>query len=410
MNYDYLFLTSALPPSSSANGVCVKKIIKNFPDLQKIHVITIENGSPKNDLNVDELRVPQRNWDRISKYCVRENKLSFLSIIIRILLLVKRFLMLPIWPVFSLTTCFHFFKKSCILIKEKNITHVVAVCYPGETLITMILLKIRFRKHIKTIMYPLDVFLGGKYDGFGIEKKLSKMFSPLFFKFCSRFADKIVVLENAKDLYLKKIYTQKYKFAICGLPLIENVPIKHSSSNKEVGIQLLYGGNIIPSIRNPDYLFYLLNEIAHNKNLSITINIYGAVSEELLKKYISKYNSVSFNYHGWVTENDLTEAINKADALISVGNSVGHLIPSKIFKYISHKKPIIHLSFLKNDPCLPYLKRYGHTFFVENNVKMSLNDFSLWLRSLESYEITLDCEKMFPQCMPVFTANVIRSC
>ena len=410
MKNEYLFLTSALPPSNSANGICIKKIIENFSDLQKIHVITIENGSPKNDLNVDELRVPQRNWDRISKYCVRENKLSFLSIIIRILLLVKRFLMLPIWPVFSLTTCFHFFKKSCILIKEKNITHVVAVCYPGETLITMILLKIRFRKHIKTIMYPLDVFLGGKYDGFWIEKKLSKMFSPLFFKFCSRFADKIVVLENAKDLYLKKIYTQKYKFAICGLPLIENVLVKRSLKKDEEGIHLLYGGNIIPSIRNPDYLFYLLNELADKKGVNIIIDIYGAIGDVLLKKYILKYSFISFKYHGWVTENDLANAIDKANALISVGNSVGHLIPSKIFKYMSLKKPIIHLCFIDDDPCLPYLKKYGHTFFVKNGVDENFNELNLWLRSLASCKISLDCEKLFPQCTPSFTANIIQFC
>ncbi|MBQ7080902.1 MAG: hypothetical protein IJM92_14865 [Fibrobacter sp.] len=388
----------------------MKKVLEKISDLKKIHVITIENGNPQNDLNIDELRVPQRNWERISKYCVRKNNLSFFPFIIRILLLIKRFLMLPIWPVFSLTTCLHFFKTASLLIKEKSITHVIAVCYPGESLIAMALLKIRFRKRIKTIMYPLDVTLGGKYAGFWIEKKLSKLFSPLFYKFCSLFADKIIVLENAKDLYIQKLYTHKHKFAICGIPLIENVPTKHFSSNKEVGIQLLYGGNIIPSIRNPDYLFCLLNEIAHNKNLSITINIYGAVSEELLKKYISKYNSVSFNYHGWVTENDLTEAINKADALISVGNNVEHLIPSKIFKYMSLKKPIIHLCFIDDDPCLPYLKKYGHTFFVKKGIDINVDDFSSWLRSLDSYEISLDCEKMFPQCTPAYTANVIQLC
>ena len=407
MNYDYLFLTSALPPSSSANGVCVKKIIKNFPDLKKIHVITIENGKSPNDLNVDEMRIPQRHWDYVCNLSKNKKLPRFIFFIRCVLLLIKRFLMLPIWPVFSLTTCFHFFKTSSLLIKEKNITHVVAVCYPGETLIAMVLLKIRFRKRIKTIMYPLDVFLGGKYDGLGIEKKISKLFSPLFFNFCSLFADKIIVLENAKDLYMQKLYAQKHKFAICGLPLIENASVMKFSHNGKDGIQLLYGGNIIPSIRNPDYLFCLLNEIAHNKNLSITINIYGAVSEELLKKYISKYNSVSFNYHGWVTENDLTDAINKADALISVGNSVGHLIPSKIFKYMSLKKPIIHLCFIDDDPCLPYLKKYGCAYFIRADETINEKEFINWLGCSSEY-IYIDCEKLFPECTPLFTANIIQ--
>ena len=70
-----------------------------------------------------------------------------------------------------------------------------------------------------------------------------------------------------------------------------------------------------------------------------------------------------------------SNAICDANAVISVGNSVGHLIPSKIFKYMSLKKPIIHLNFIDADPCLPYLKKYGHTFFVENGVDVDLDDF-----------------------------------
>lgn len=405
MPNQYLFLLSSLPPSGSANGICVKKIIETFPDLKKIHAITIEDGSPKNDLGIDEIRVPQRHWEYVCSFGKKRKKSLFVYLIRCVLLLLKRFLMLPIWPVLSLTTCFYFFKESSVLIKKNKITHVVAICYPGETLISMILLKLRFGNKIKTIMYPLDVTLGGKYDGYVLENRLSVFFSSVFYRICACFADKIIVLENALELYEKKLCNQHQKFEICGLPLIEKYPSIANNINRD-DIQLVYGGNIIPSIRNPDFLFDLLNSCALKNQVGISIHIYGAIGNELLEKFVLKYNAVNFIYHGWVSEDVLTNAINQADALISVGNNVGHLIPSKIFKYISLKKPIIHLSFIEDDPCLPYLEKYGHSFIVKNGERRELALIS-WLLS-EDNEIEIDCEEIFYRCTPRYTAEKIQ--
>lgn len=406
MSKKYLFLLDSLPPCKSANGICVSKILTQFPNISDVWAVTVEDGSPCNKLGVSEKRIPQSPWNKIAEFCRRKGKNSFYSLLLRPLLLIKRLIMLPVWPVTSFSACYNFYKEASHLVKTRGITHVVAVCVPGETLISMIFLKIRFRNKIKTIMYPLDVTLGGKFSGFSFENRLSAFFSSFFYRLCARFADKIIVLENTIALYKDKLSTQSQKFEICGLPLIEN-EISVAKKIDENNIHLLYGGNIIKSIRNPDFLFRFLNECSQKNLGNVTVHIYGFVSEPLLKDFVSKYNSVVFLYHGWVSEDVLSQAIIDADALISIGNNVGHFIPSKLFKYMSLKKPIIHFSFIENDPCVPYLKKYEHSYIIRNNEKTDAREFSDWLMTRPE-KIDVDLEKLFYRCLPRYTAEKIQ--
>jgi hypothetical protein len=407
MNNRYLFLSASF--SKNANAECIKRVVKELPNLNDVYAVTYNNTCPKNDFGIEEIQLPLRPWDKLSMKASKREKRKIIHLFLKGVLFLKRLLMSPAWPVYSLSCAFHFYKSASTIIKEKQITHVIAVCYPGDSLLAMCLLKLRYAKKIKTIMYPLDVFVCGKYDGFAVEKKISSFFSLIFSNICAMFSDRIIVLENAIDCYEKKLKRHKHKFQICGLPLIHKYePVKHIQKNEN--IHFVYGGNIIKSIRNPDYLFKILNDYCRFMNEHINIDIYGSINKQLMNDFVSKYNFIKFNYFGWVSEEELSNAIGNANAVISVGNSVEHLIPSKIFKYMSLKKPIIHLNFIDDDPCLPYLRKYGHTFFVKKGIDVDLNDFSKWLRSLDSCEISLDCEKLFPQCTPAYTARVIQSC
>ena len=406
MSNKYLFLLSR---TYSANGICVKNVIQKMPCLKNIYVIMYDDGVPKDDIGINIATIPHRSFETIISRAITQECGRVFTLILQVIRRLLSCALLPIWPTQSFKEIYHYYKQASRIIKAHKITHVIAVCYPGETLLALCFLKMRFGKKIKTIMYPLDVFVCGKYDGFAIEKKMSSFFSLIFSNICAFFSDKIIVLENAIDCYEKKLKHHKHKFEICGLPLIYKYEPVNRIQKRE-SIHFVYGGNIIKSIRNPDYLFKILNDYCCLMNENICIDIYGSINKQLLNDFILKYNSIKFNYFGWVSEEDLSNAICDANAVISVGNSVGHLIPSKIFKYMSLKKPIIHLNFIDADPCLPYLKKYGHTFFVENGVDVDLDDFRLWLKSLESCEISVDCEKLFPQCTPAYTANVIQSC
>ena len=407
MNNKYLFLATPLS-SSNANTECIKRVINHLSNLNSIYAVSSSDISSKNNLGIEEIQLPLRPWDKVSLIISKREKRNFITFFLKGLLLLKRFFMLPIWPVYSLSGAFYFYKSASIIIKKQKITHVIAVCYPGETLLALCFLKMRFGKKIKTIMYPLDVFVCGKYDGFSVENKISSFFSFIFSNICAIFSDKIIVRENAIDCYEKRLKCHKHKFEICGLPLIHKYePVNHIQ--KRESIHFVYGGNIIKSIRNPDYLFKILNDYCCLMNENICIDIYGSINKQLLNDFISKYNSIKFNYFGWVSEDDLSNAICNANAVLSVGNSVEHLIPRKTFKYMSIKKPIIHLYFIDNDPCIPYLKKYGHTFFIKNKENFDVHKFSIWLDSLTA-EISVDCEKLFEKCTPRYTAKKIELC
>ena len=171
MNNRYLFLSPSF--SKNANAECIKRVIKELPNLNDVYAVTYSNAGLMNDFGIEEILLPLRPWDKLSLHASKGENRKIIPLFLKVLLILKRLLMLPIWPVYSLSCAFHFYKSASTVIKEKQITHVIAVCYPGDTLLALCFLKLRYGKKIKTIMYPLDVFVCGKYDGFSVENKLS---------------------------------------------------------------------------------------------------------------------------------------------------------------------------------------------------------------------------------------------
>lgn len=407
MDKAFLFLLGNLPPLVSANGVCVNSVMNEIRKHYKCFSISFsENPSDHDDYNY---HIPMRKWDRIIQLLeqTKRRNQKIRHFFLRVYAVFIQMLMLPFWPAFSLSTVVNFYKKSSLLIKRENISCVVAVSYPGETLLALVLLRIRFRKRISLIMYPLDVSLGGKFDGKKIEKKISVISSKWLYRFCVFFADKIIVLENTIDLY-KKILTGPNwaKAEICGIPLIkQELPQKTSSCEKK--IKLVYGGNIDSRVRNPFPILDYLEQLAKKNSCEICVDIYGFVSSHLSLKMSSRYSHIEINNCGWVPEKELDLAVENASALLSIGNNVGFLIPSKIFKYMSSNKPIIHFCAIKDDPCVPYLTKYGHSFLLYGE-KMGDVDFVGWLQKNQSFSV--DCQKLFPQCTPNYTACKIMGC
>jgi len=397
----YLFLTSSLPPTKSANGICVQKIIESFAEKDNVFSISFFDA---HNLGIPgRYFIPPRRWD---KWLALTNNVrnTFVKLFLRMLLLSKRFLMLPVWPVFSFTTVFQFFCKGCDIVKKNDVSHVIAVSYPGETLLALLCLKLRFGKRIKAIAYPLDVTLVGKYDGIKVEQRLSKFFSKFFYRFIFSFIDKVIVLENAADLYDELFHKKiKLKFDVCGIPLVCTMPkFDQLSEDTDRKKHLVYAGNVIKSIRNPTSIFQYLNDLSRG---DVIIDIYGSVEAGLLTEWNSRFRNLDIVAHGWINEESLNAKLFSSDALISVGNSVSHLIPSKIFKYMSMNKPIIHQFFDIHDPCIPYLKKYGCCFFFDAE-KGCENNFFEWLNRQKNIDV--DCSLLFPQCTPAFTARKIE--
>ena len=392
-----LFLLDELPPTKSANGICVDRVI------QALHKKEIESycicwNAPKSYL-ADVRIISQKPWKKkIDRFSNGNLFYRMIFQLLRIAYKIKRIFLIPIWPVDSCITVDNFYREAVKLIDNDDISIVVAVNYPGETLLAMKRLKKHYGNRIKTVMYPLDVSYVNPYCG-TFERKLSSYFCPRFMKHCSDYADALLVLENAIDIYEKNYSDRERKnFKICGIPLLEILDTKDKKS-LQGEIHCLYSGTLQKQVRDPEVAFYVLNQIAKNVSFKVYFDLCGQIDLASKKIYDDGFFEFDFLEHGWVGEKELDIFLEDADVLISLGNTESHLIPSKLFKYMSTKKPIIHFALTEKDPCISYLKKYGNAkiVFATDNLKMEqLEDLTKFVVNRNSTDV--DLKKCFPRC------------
>ena len=113
--------------------------------------------------------------ERITCYC-RKHSSPFKRILLfafRSLFFLYRKLLIFWWPVDSLSAAVRFYMKSKRLIEEQGITHIIAISFPGETMLAAKWLKRKYKEKIKIILYPLDITICGRASSKGIERYLN---------------------------------------------------------------------------------------------------------------------------------------------------------------------------------------------------------------------------------------------
>lgn len=405
-----LFMLDNLPPTKSANGICVNQLLKCFNDTDEVFSLCLK----QDDLyRKNTYYIPDKPWNqKIMKLKDYSRIKKHLFWIPRIGYRIKRFIFLPIWPVDSIITCINYYKKASYIINDKHIDKVVSVNYPGETLLAMVLLKKKYKDNLRTFMYPLDVSFVNPYCG-RIEKFFSSFFCPAFFRYCGKYADKILVLENAETIY-KKVFNEESqkKFLIAGIPLITS-PSNDSYKKMGNNLHFVFSGTLDSKVRNPKSIFKLLDAIGKATNKRVIFDLYGSIDNHALNYlHDNKYN-FTFVQHGWINSDLLDTELLKADVLINIGNNKENLIPSKLFKYMSLNKPIIHSYVINKDPCLPYLKKYRNSIILneqlidQNNISNELVQKILEF-SLSKNVQNIDLKYMFPRCTPEYTVNLFK--
>lgn len=402
-----LFLLDELPPTKSANGICVDKIISALKR-DGCEVSCICWKAPE-QYQAEVHLIPEKPWkQKVDKFSTGGKLFRAYFQVLRVLYRLKRVAMLSVWPVDSYKTVKNFYKTARSLIECENISVVVAVNYPGETLLAMKYLKKHYAEKICTVMYPLDVSYVNPYCG-KIERKISSILCPKFMKMCSKYADALLVLENAQEIY-NKLYdkNERNNFRICGIPLLEPAYIEEKTLDS-AEIHCVYSGTLQRKIRDPEYAFTILNKIAKEKKYKIIFDLYGQVDQETKELYEKAKYVFEFANHGWVEEEQLEKCLQRANVLISLGNMESHLIPSKLFKYMAMRKPIIHFCLTKRDPCIPYLEKYKNAkiIFLNDNMKeKQMEELAYFIKQAPLANIEL--EKCFPRCIPSYTAKLIE--
>ena len=402
-----LFLLDELPPTKSANGICVNKVIQALhkDGYETSCICWKADGHYPTEVHL----IPEKPWKKkVDKYSSGGVVSHIWFQVLRVAYKIKRIFLLPIWPVDSCKTVNDFYNTASSLIERGDVSIVVAVNYPGETLLAMKRLKKHYNGKIKTVMYPLDVSYVNPYCG-GIEHAISSFFCPRFMKSCSQYADTVLELENAQDMY-NKVYTAKeqLKFKLCGIPLLE--PIERIKKENTPGeIHFAYTGTLQRNVRDPEIAFSVLHGIADMSDKHVILDLYGQIDLQSQTLYESGKYHFELIKHGWVQENVLSTYLQKADILINLGNMESHLIPSKLFKYMATGKSIVHFCLTKSDPCISYLRQYGNArifYPAEAHEKEALSDLVQF--SEERNVINTELKTIFPRCFPEYTARLIE--
>lgn len=194
-------------------------------------------------------------------------------------------------------------------------------------------------------------------------------------------ANKVFLTHELYKLYNNNLFARyKDKFVDVGIPLLKlnNENTFNNSGSKRV--KLLYTGTFYNKIRNPQYMFKIIDEV-----LGLTdceLHVYGPSTDEASKYDIMNKHKV--NFHGRVSIDEIDLALKKADILINIGNAVPNQLPSKVLEYISTGKPIINFYSIEDDTSKYYLDFYPNALSIRNDDLTYANTVRLVSKFIES--------------------------
>ncbi|MFW7374244.1 hypothetical protein [Vagococcus fluvialis] len=349
----YLFVLGTYYPNPSANGICVDKIIKRLEsDGDSCIVLSLKDDT----VNF------QNDFSKTKMYFLKNTNLQNGKILNSLFFVIKRLILIPIWPIISPRLVFNYYKSIIKIIEDEKVDNVILVHKPMDTIVAGYFVKKKYNT-IKFYHYYLDSFSTGTVPKHLTKNRLRKYGMKLE-KFLSKSSEKTFILRSNEENYnhfIKKNSWENVYFV--DIPLMDDFHHEYpKKNNKEIDVS--YVGSLPTGIRDPEFTIKLLLQV---KN--IKINFYGDILPDNLKRiYKSEIESGVIVEHGQISHSKINQIYEKSDFLISIGAISGNFIPSKIFEYMNTGKPIINIYSQNSDISIKYMHRYKNA--------VSINEFS----------------------------------
>lgn len=355
----------------SASGICIRNIVNEF----------LRNGH-----EIDLVSYPSMNKCLSAHYFISPKVIDkgdfSKSYIIRFILLWFRrlviFLYGFIWPWNSSL----FASRLYLLVKRLYVKNHYDIIIPVYTQIDPLAVCSNLKNKYKDFVlvpYFLDSLSGGPKPWFMSEMcKINKgLYWEKKYLFC---ADSIVYMESSRLHHERFSLNQPYynKVSYLDIPMLtivnQDEMVKYNHNNAFLTIS--YIGSIPIKIRDPYYAINILQELL-GARLRL---IFVGDNNEAKVKYQKACNQKTINWIGKLPHERIQNIINKSDILLNIGNRIPGMVPSKIFEYISYKKPIISISPIDNEPSIPYLKNYSNACLLSEN-----DDYTENKKKLETF-------------------------
>ncbi len=409
-----LFTIQWYPPKNSANVLCDDKIIKELlkNDEYEIHCLVYHIQNAPDEDECGKVKIHRFSKGPFFDYFVkaRDKKSKLAENLNRIVLRIKQFFTIPIYPCYEPIAAKKNAKNAIKLHKKEHFDLVISEHHGYDSLYAGYKLK-EFDPKIKFISILWDPFSGkepAKYLPHGFaEKKIIKSEKKILGN-----ADAIIALKSSKQYHMEhskdKPYFDKYHFL--DIPGIVEKPETDIPAQfiKEGKINIVYSGVLSLPERDPEYVVKLLNSssIADKINLIFLANGNGKDKLPRLKEEFKGEMVIN----GYVSQTEINAIYHKAEALINLGGSNPTMVPSKIFEYMAYGKPIISTYYIDGETSKDYLASYPSGLCIDQRKPIEEN-----IKTLEEFidnklgqRVAFDTVKaLFPENTPESYVNLI---
>ena len=360
-----LFIVSSFLPNTTANGVCVYNLAREYiqQGLQ-VYCITSQAAGQKTYEMIDGIhiyRIKEAWFGRFQAKSMSRGTASKLCY--KLVHVLRNICLIPLYPNVSPIRSRQVYRTALKLVETENIDTVVGSFRPYESVYTVLKLKRKFADQVTCISYYLDVLLQNRTMHLG----------SAYYRWRSiraqrkdiRTLDRVLIpLANRNEF--ESIYGKHDNVRFLDFPMYvrktENA--KMDLPFRSGTLNLAYVGTLNLQDRNPSRLLELLAAV-QSYVPNVRLHIWGNAEE--VKEIIEHYNSIA-QYHGYVSSECVPYILQGADWVINISNKKNsNMIPSKKFQLFASGKPILNYVFNRQDASLRYFERYANTYYVYDN-------------------------------------------
>lgn len=174
------------------------------------------------------------------------------------------------------------------------------------------------------------------------------------------------------------------------------VPILHPTT-----IKIGYFGALYAPTRTPDAFLKLLAQTFSKRpdlRTRLEIHFYG----EIFPEFYAKLSAEPGLYlHGLQGRMDAWLAMQGMDILLNIGNTTDFQLPSKVVDYLAAGKPVLHLSYVDQDPFVAFFKDFPALLVLKmDHSGPREGEIDRWLHWLESEKPCMTQEELAARVAP----------
>lgn len=418
MKNKILFLVDYWSPIPTANAVCTKNVIhalqedgwecyvSAFSDekkaVEKTEGITVHTVKPAFSRVL-------LNKAKISK---EKHRAQFYAFFGKLINRINRLVMLPVYPIISLTFDIRWSREICRFIQKEQIDYVVSVIDPQDSLYTGYLVKKQNPK-LKWTAYYIDcgsnVMQGTPFEPLKrlLQRKAIKWENKVL-----SLADKIIVMQGHEKHYRTCLNeANRNKLRIADVPLfVGNKPdlVESLTEGKQPVQKWVYTGSMTGVYYDPHQLVEFFQH--YQKYDKAELHLYGTTDQVQYLTQLTDNTDAGVAWHGIIPHNQISGVLHSADVLVYYKNISLDSVSGKFFEYVGYQKPVVYFGD-KNDINARLVQKYPKGIIVS---KDNWKDIVSNLPELIMHKSAVICteeqlKKIFYLSTPQATAEIISS-